>query len=340
MTAPTENLRYTLAQRPVGLIKPTDFAAVRETLPDLEPGHALVRQVFMSLDPAMRGWVAENRDSYLPPVEIGETMRSFGVGVVVASRDDGLPVGTKVNGMFGWTENAIVTAKDVTPLPDALSLEVALAVFGLPGATAWYGLFEVGKPKKGETILISGAAGSVGSLVGQMAKAEGLRVIGIAGTQDKCGWLVDDLGFDGAINYRTDDVRDKLRDLAPDGVDIYFENVGGELLQIALDNMNTFGRLVMCGMISQYNATEQVAGPNLSRMITKRLTMQGYVMTDHMHRFGEFAQKVGAYMQQGKLRYRADIVKGLDQAPTAINKLFDGSNRGKLIVQVSEPPDA
>lgn len=340
MATPIKNMRYTLARRPEGHIKPDDFAAVHETLPDLEPGQVLVRQVFMSLDPAMRGWISDDRDSYAPPVEIGETMRSFGVGVVEASRADELAVGTPVNGMFGWTQYAIVDPREVAALPDDLPLEIALAVFGLPGATAWYGLFEVGKPRKGETILISGAAGSVGSLVGQMAKAEGLRVIGIAGTAEKCAWLVDDLGFDGAINYRTENVRDAVKALVPSGVDIYFENVGGDLLQIALDNMNTYGRIVLCGLISQYNATDAIAGPNLRRVITKRLTIQGFIMTDHRDRFGEFAQKVGAYMQQGKLSYRADIVVGLDQAPVAINKLFDGTNKGKLIIQVSAPPAA
>lgn len=339
-TKPIENLRFVLARRPEGPIKADDFRAVRETLPELEPGQALVRQVFMSLDPAMRGWMSDDRDSYIPPVEIEETMRSLGVGIVEASRIDELEVGSKVSGMFGWTQHAIVDAKGLTPLPDELPLEVAVAVLGLPGATAWYGLFEVGKPNKGETILVSGAAGSVGSLVGQMAKAEGLRVIGVAGTAEKCTWLVDELGFDGAINYRTENVAESVKKLAPNGVDIYFENVGGELLQIAIDNMNTRGRLVMCGLISQYNAADAVAGPNLMRMITKRLTMQGFAMTDHLDRFGEFAGKVGAYLQQGSLRYRSDVVKGLEQAPTAINKLFDGTNQGKLIIQVSEPAAA
>jgi len=335
MTEPVKNLRFVLARRPEGPIRPDDFRAVHETLPALEPGQALVRQVFMSLDPAMRGWMSDNRDSYVPPVEIGETMRSFGVGVIAASRIDELEVGTRVSGRFGWTQHAIVGAEDITPLPVELSLEVAVAVLGLPGATAWYGLFEVGKPKPGETLLVSGAAGSVGSLVGQMAKAEGLRVIGIAGSAEKCTWLVDELGFDDAINYRSDDVAAAVKKLAPDGVDIYFENVGGELLQIALNNMNTNGRLVMCGLISQYNATDTVVGPNLMRMVTKRLTMQGFVMTDHLGRFGEFARKVGTYLQQGSLHYRTDIVVGLEQAPTAINKLFDGTNQGKLIIKVS-----
>lgn len=319
------------------MVSAANFKAVREPIPKPGPGEILVRQVYMSLDPAMRGWMDANPDSYVPPVELGETMRSMGVGIVEASNSPSLPVGTAISGMFGWTQFAIASEAEVTALPQGTPLELALAVLGLPGATAWYGLFEIGQPKAGETLLVSGAAGSVGSLVGQLAKAEGLRVVGTAGSDEKCRWLTEELGFDGAINYKTQDLATTLKALAPNGVDIHFENVGGPVLQVALDHMNTGGRIVMCGLIAQYNAAGPVPGPDLTRIITKRLRMQGFVMTDHLHRFGEFAESLVAYLQNGKLRYRTHIEHGLESAPTAFLRLFDGSNRGKLMIEVSSP---
>ncbi len=279
----------------------------------------------------------DDRDSYMPPVELGETMRSMGVGVVEASAAEGLAVGTAVTGMFGWTEHAVVGADEVTPLPAEVPLELAVAVLGLPGATAWYGLFEIGKPVRGETVLVSGAAGSVGSLVGQLAKAEGLRVVGIAGTADKCRWLVDELGFDGAIDYKKHDISVELDRLAPDGIDIYFENVGGSALQAAIDHMKTNGRVVMCGLISQYNIADPVPGPDLIRVITKRLRIQGFSMADHFDRFGDFANSMAGYVQSGAIKYRTHVEKGLEAAPEALRMLFDGTNRGKLMIEVSEP---
>lgn len=338
VSAVSKNLRFVLERRPVGMFSPEDFRAVREPVPQPGPGQALVKQVLMSLDPAMRGWMDANPDSYIAPVELGATMRSSGAGVVEASNIPGLAVGTAVAGMLGWTEYALVAEQEVTPLPAEVPLELAVAVLGLSAATAWYGLFEIGRPNAGETLLVSGAAGAVGSLVGQLAKAEGLRVIGLAGTADKCKWLVDELGFDGAINYKEQGIAARLARLAPDGIDLCFENVGGAGLQVAIDHMNTRGRVVMCGLISQYNVEGPVAGPDLMRVITKRLRIEGFAMTDHFDRFGEFATKVAAYVQAGKVKYRTHIEQGLEQAPQALAKLFDGSNRGKLMIQVS--PDS
>ncbi|MTI18594.1 NADP-dependent oxidoreductase [Rhodobacteraceae bacterium RKSG542] len=333
---PVNNTRILLKQRPFGMIKPEDFEIVEETMPALAAGKARVRVVYLSLDPAMRGWVSADENSYVPPVPLGSTMRGLAVGVIEESNAEGLKRGDWVSGFLGWTKLIDVEPKDVNVVPQVVPMEAYMGILGLAGATAYYGLMEVGEPKAGQTLCVTGAAGSVGSLVGQLAKANGLRVIGIAGSEEKCKWLTEELGFDAALNYKTDDLEAGLRAFAPEGLDLHFENVGGAPLQAALHNMKAHGKLIICGLISNYNATEMPSGPELSAIIKKRLTMQGFVMTDHLDRFGEFFQKLGGYMSKGQLKYRLDIVDGLESAPTAINRLFVGSNTGKLTIRVSE----
>lgn len=332
-----KNTRYVLKSRPVGRLLPDHFDRVVEDLPSLEDGKARVRVVYVSLDPAMRGWVSADTRSYVPPVGLGETMRALGIGIVEDSRTDAFAPGDWVTGFVGWTERLDVSAGQLTIVPRGPRMEDYMGVFGLAGATAYHGLVKVGEPKTGETLCVTGAAGSVGSLVGQIGKALGLRVIGIAGTREKCDWLVNELGFDAALNYRTDDLDAGLQAFAPEGLDLHFENVGGKPFAAALRNMKAFGRMVFCGFISAYNGDRPEEIPDMTALVRRRLTFKGFVMTDHFNECPEIFGKLGALMQAGKLTYRLDMVEDLDQAPVAINKLFDGTNTGKLVVKVSAP---
>jgi NADPH-dependent curcumin reductase CurA len=266
-------------------------------------------------------------------------MRGLAVGIVEKSNHPIFATGDRVQGMFGWQEYLLSSGEAVTKLPDSeLPFSAYLGLFGLAGLTAYAGLVEVGQPKAGETLLVSGAAGSVGSLVGQIGKIKDLHVVGIAGTDEKCKWLRDELGFDVAVNYKDADYKKQLKTACPKGVDIYFENVGGEILETALSLMNTFGRVVVCGLISQYNATAPVPGPsNFAAVISKRLKIQGFLATDHASKIKEMVTNFTQWHISGKLKYRVDIVRGLESAPAAINKLFDGSNTGKLMIEVSDP---
>lgn len=333
------NRQWRLKTRPVGLIRQEDFDLVTETLPELQDGQLQVRTVYLSLDPAMRGWLID-RPSYVPPVQIGEVMRGLAVGVVEASRHPKFAEGDVVQGLIGWQERVISSGEGLTKLPQSpLPMTANLGLFGLAGMTSYFGLLDVGQPKEGETLLVSGAAGSVGSLVGQIGKLKGMRVVGIAGSDDKCEWLTKELGFDAAINYKNGNLRAQLKEACPKGVDVYFENVGGEILDTVLTVMNNFGRVVVCGLISQYNATEAVPGPyNFAMVISKRLKIQGFIATDYGSRVKEMINDYASWYMSGKIKYRVDVVPGLEAAPTAINKLFDGSNSGKLIVQVSGTP--
>jgi hypothetical protein len=335
------NRQWRLKSRPTGLIKADNFELVSQPIPEPGAGQLLIRSVYLSLDPAMRGWLTD-RPSYVPPVQIGEIMRGLAVGIVEKSNHPKFAAGDRVQGMFGWQEYLLSSGDAVTKLPETgLPFSASLGLFGLAGLTAYAGLLEVGQPKSGETLLVSGAAGSVGSLVGQIAKIKGLRVVGIAGTDEKCNWLREELAFDAAVNYKQAEFKKQLKTACPNGVDIYFENVGGEILETALYLMNTFGRVVMCGMISIYNATESVPGPsNLALVISKRLKMQGFLATDYASKVKEMVSNFTQWYSSGQLKYRVDIVRGLEAAPVAINKLFDGSHHGKLIVQVSNPPGA
>ncbi|MDO6582840.1 NADP-dependent oxidoreductase [Photobacterium sp. 2_MG-2023] len=322
-----------LKKRPDITITSDIFEKVSRTVPEIAEGEFLVKQTHMSLDPAMRGWMSADRESYIPPVELGEVMRSSGIGDVVESRHPDFPVGTRVMGMMGWTEY-FVAKGGLSPVPTSVPQEALLSVVALPGVTAYHGLYEVLKPQAGQTLVVTGAAGSVGSMVGQLAKLEGVTVIGVAGSDEKCHWLTETLGFDAAINYHDEDFAAKLATAAPNGIDLFFENTGGVAQQHIYQRMNAHGRVAVCGMIADYNTATPQPGPNWMNIVRKRLMIQGFTMPDHFHRFAEYGQQLAELMMAGKLQYRAHTLQGLDSAIEGINLLFSGENKGKLIVEL------
>ena len=317
-----------------GPITPNLFEVVQKEIPKAGPGEILVKQTHMSLDPAMRGWMSPELDSYVPPVGLGEVMRSSGLGEVVESNSPDFKVGDRVMGMMGWTEYYLGSGEGLRQVQEGLSAEMALSVFALPGLTATQGLYGFSQPKAGETIVVSGAAGSVGSIVGQLAKADGLNVVGVAGSDEKCQWLTKELGFDGAINYKTDDLDEKLTELAPKGIDMYFENTGGPIQQHVMNHMNAHGRIVVCGMIADYSAAVPSAGPNWVSIIKKRLTIQGFTMPDHFGEVPALVAKLAPYVMAGKIKHRAHVIEGLESSIDGLNLLFTGGNKGKLIVKL------
>ncbi len=326
------NHRITLAKRPVGPVDPGCFAMDDVPIPEPGPGQVLVEVGWLSIDPTIRGWMAQ--DTYLPAIGIGEPIRSGGLGTVVESNADALPVGSTVFGMTGWQQYAVLDATTQV-VPEGVSPEAALSVFGITGLTAYFGLLEVGRPASGETVLVSGAAGATGSVAGQIAKIKGCRVVGLAGSDEKCTMLTDDFGFDAAINYRTEDVREAIGIACPDGVDIFFDNVGGDILEAALDHLALHGRVVLCGAIAEYNDETPRPGPNnLTNLIVNRGRMEGFIILDHLARAAEATLELGTWVAEGKLTYRTDVVRGLDNAPAALDRLFTGANHGKVMVQL------
>ena len=333
------NQQWLLASRPVGEIDPTNFQWHETEVKEIDDGELLIRNIYLSLDPTNRGWM-NARATYLPPLDIGDVMRGIGLGVVERSKNGKFSEGDIVQGMLGWQRFAVSTGSGVTkvPLLPGVPLDAYLGLFGMIGMTAYFGLLDIGQPQEGETLVVSGAAGAVGSLVCQIGKIKKLRVIGIAGSDEKCRYLTDELGIDGAINYKTESVNKGLRHHCPDGIDVFFDNVGGEILNDVLGQINLFARIVLCGMISQYNATRPVPGPsNLVNLLVRRGRMQGFIVLDYYKRTMEAMTALGEWYFNGQLRYRTEIVQGLDQAPQAINRLFNGNKSGKLIVEVSEP---
>ena len=334
------NRQWLLATRPQGEIAESDFKWVETPVPDLQDGQLLIRNIYLSLDPANRGWMSE-KGSYMAPIELGSVMYGFSIGVVEASRNPGFPEGTLVQAMVGWQDYLVRDGRGVMPLQQfpGVPLTAYMGLFGHIDLTAYFGLLDIGKPKAGETLTVTAAAGAVGSLVGQIGKIKGCRVVGIAGSDEKCRWLTEELGFDAAINYKTENVRQALKQHCPDGIDVIFENVGGAILDAEMSLMNKYARIVLCGLISQYNAKEPVPGPyNFPALITKRCRAEGFIVSDYLRRAMEAIPDLAQWYLEGKLKYRVDIVEGLENTPKAIHKLFDGSNQGKLIVQVSKAP--
>ncbi len=317
-----------------GPIGPELFEVVTKNIPSVGEGEFLVKQNHMSLDPAMFGWMSPDTESYIPPVELGTVMRSSGVGEIVESNHPDFAVGDRVMGMMGWQEyflsNGVGLNKVTAPLPD----EAILSVFALPGLTATQGLYSIGKPQKGETIVVSGAAGSVGSIVGQLAKADGLTVIGVVGSDEKADWIVNELGFDGAVNYKTDDIATKLAELTPNGIDVYFENTGGPIQHHVFARMNAHGRIAVCGLIADYPKAEPDLAPNWIPIIKKRLTVQGFTMPDHFGEVPALLAKLTPYVMKGQIKHRAHVLQGLESAMTGLNLFFTGANKGKLIVKL------
>jgi NADPH-dependent curcumin reductase CurA len=327
-----------LAARPVGEPKPSDFRLAEVQVPDPGEGELLVRNGWMSVDPYMRGRMNDVK-SYVPPFALGEPLQGGAVGEVIASGANGVEPGQWVLHMAGWRELALVPAAQAQPIDTELAPPSAyLGVLGMPGLTSYVGLFDIAGLREGETLFVSGAAGAVGSLAGQLAKAKGCRVIGSAGSAEKVAYLKDELGFDAAFNYKDAPVSEQLRRAAPDGIDVYFDNVGGDHLEAALLALRNYGRVAMCGAVSLYNATEPSPGPrNLPLIVVaKRLTLRGFIVSDHFDRMPAFAQEAGALLREGKIRYRETVVEGLEHAPDAFIGLLRGENVGKMVVQLQE----
>lgn len=331
------NRRILLVARPEGMIKESDFRM--ESAPCGTPGEGevLIRNEYLSLDPAMRGWMTD-RPSYIPPVQLGEVMRGGTVGEVVESKNPDFSVGDKVRAMGGWQEYTLAKPDArLMKIPEGLPLPLTahLSVLGLTGLTAYFGLLDVGQPKEGETVVVSTAAGAVGSVVGQIAKLKGCRTVGLTSTDEKCAWIKDELGYDEAINYKTEEVGPALAQACPKGIDVYFDNVGGEILNAALGQINFKGRVAICGAITQYNATKPTPGPsNYLNLLVKSARMEGFIVMNYLDRAMEAAMELGQWVMEGKINYKEDIVEGLENAPTAILRLFNSENKGKLIVKI------
>ncbi|MEE3054996.1 MAG: NADP-dependent oxidoreductase [Planctomycetota bacterium] len=336
----TLNRQWRLAARPSGLPKESDFSWHEEPVAEPGDGELLVRNLYLSLDPANRGWMT-GRKTYIDPVGIGDVMFGSTIAVVESSRHQDFQPGEIVSGFLGWQDYALASPRALVKLPPELPvpLEDYFAVFGHVGMTAYFGLLDVGRPAEGETLVVSAAAGAVGSLVGQLGKLHGCRVVGIAGSDEKCSWLTAELGFDAAVNYRREPVAEALAASCPEGIDVYFDNVGGEILEAALSGINDRARIVVCGMISQYNAIEPPPGPrNLGNLLIHRARMEGFIVLDYFLRASEAIEALGAWVSEGRLRYRVHVVEGLEEAPAALNYLFDGRNKGKLVIKLAEPP--
>jgi NADPH-dependent curcumin reductase CurA len=329
------NHKFLLAARPVGMPKPSNWTYAEEPIGQPKEGEFLVQLLYISLDPAMRGWMNEAR-SYVPPVRIGELMRALGVGVVSASRNPRFAVGDHVSGQFGMQEYAISDGQRIMKVDaKAAPLPKYLSVLGMTGMTAYFGLLDTGQPKPGETVVVSAAAGAVGSVVGQIAKIQNCRAVGIAGGAEKCRYIVDDLGFDAAIDYKSEDVRAALHKHCPDGINVYFDNVGGTILEAALANLARGARIVICGAISQYNNTAPMTGPrNYMSLLVNRASMKGMLAFDYADRFAQAGAQMATWIAAGKLKSREHIVEGLAAFPETLLKLFTGENEGKLMLKV------
>ncbi|HKO27140.1 MAG TPA: NADP-dependent oxidoreductase [Solirubrobacteraceae bacterium] len=335
----TLNAQWRLATRPVGLPKASDWEYVEEPAAEPDDGQFAVELEYVSLDPAMRGWMNEAR-SYVPPVGIGEVMRAGGIGRVTGSRHPDFHDGELVSGMFGVQRHAVSDGRAVRKVDTSLApAPVHLGVLGMTGLTAYFGLLDLGRPEPGQTVVVSGAAGAVGSVVGQIARIKGCRTVGIAGGPEKCAWLVEELGFDAAIDYKRGELRAELRRHTPDGIDVYFDNVGGETLDEVLRRIARGARVVICGAISQYNAEQQPRGPaNYMQLLVQRASMKGFLVFDFADRYPEAIAQLADWLRAGELQSREDVVRGgLEQFPEVFLRLFRGENTGKLILQLTEP---
>ncbi len=329
-----------LKQRPTGLPAAEHFELAETELPAPKSGEVLVRNIWMTVDPYMRGRMRDV-ESYVPPFQIGEPLQGGAIGQVVESESDTLAVGDYVNSMLGWREGFVSSPEGLTKVDPALApVQTFLGTLGMPGITAYFGLLDIGEPKEGETVFVSAAAGAVGAIVCQIAKLKGCRVVGTAGSDAKVDWLVQSAGADAAINYKTcGNLTEALREACPQGIDVYFENVGGDHLEAALMLMNPRGRISVCGMISQYNAEQMPAGPtNFIQVIPKRLRIEGFIVSDYLDRVGEFYQDMGKWIGEGKIKWEETIHEGIENAPNAFINLFSGENMGKMLVKVGPDP--
>jgi NADPH-dependent curcumin reductase len=330
-----KNRQWLLARRPEGALKDSDFTFVETEAPAPGAGEVLVRTLMLSCDPTQRAWIAG--DTYLPAVKIGEVVRSFGAGRIEKSNSQGFKAGDLVLGLVGWQDYVAMKPGGLNKLPPGAPIELAMGVLGMIGMTAYFGLLDVGRPVAGETVVVSGAAGATGSLVSQIAKIRGCRAIGVAGGAEKCRWLTHELGLDAAIDYKSENVKARLRELCPKGVDIFFDNVGGPILDAALARLAMRGRVVLCGGIASYDAAEPPPGPkNYLNLVSKRGRMEGFLVTDYMPRAAEAIEALSGWIKEGRLKYRVDVQRGLENAPATLRRLFEGKNEGKQLLRVAE----
>ena len=333
---------WRLRRRPDGIINENDLELVTEEIPEITEGQILAKTIYFSLDPTNRIWMSDI-DQYMEPVEIGDIMRAGGsLAIVEDSKVSHIKVGDIVQGGMhgGWQEHFIIPGEEAVAISmeESIPLTALISVLGFTGPTAYFGFLDIGKPKEGETVVVSAAAGAVGSIVCQLAKIKGCRVVAIAGNDNKCEWLKNDLKVDEVINYKKEKILDSLREKCPEGIDIYFENVGGETLDAALTLMNNYGRIPVCGLISMYNDWD-TPGPKMFRnILMKRLTVEGFLVSDYLDRYSESLEALSKWMAEGKIQYKVDVVEGIENAPSAVNKLFTGENTGKLVIKVSDEP--
>ncbi len=332
------NRQWTLANRPPEWVSESDFKQAQADVPDPGEGQILIKVTHVAFEPAQRGWMAEN-PGYMQPIPIGGVMRSMAAGEVIASRHDGFKAGDKVSGMFGWQEYTVVDAAGallpVTKLAPGVTEEMALSVLGITGLTAYFGMLEVGQPKAGDTVVVSGAAGATGSIAGQIAKIKGCRVIGIAGGEDKCRWLTETAGFDAAIDYKAENVGRRLRELAPDGINVFYDNVGGDILEAALANLASLGRVAICGAISGYNSGGLPPLKNYMMLVLKNATMGGFLLGRFSKRFPEGTAQLAQWVAEGKLKFAVDVQEGFENVPATFLRLFHGQNLGKQLCRIA-----
>lgn len=333
------NNQWVLKQRPHGMVKVDDFAKQATPMPVPKDGEVLIRTLYLSFEPAMRGWL-DDVPSYLPPVEIGEVMRASSVGQVIESKDPNIAKGALVQSMNGWQEYAVAGPTSLVPpmvLPEGTPPTMPLALMGGTSMTAYFGFLHVGNPQPGQTILVSGAAGATGSVVLQIAKIKGCKAVGIAGGKEKCDWLTS-LGADEVIDYKNEDMAARLAETCPEGVDIFFDNVGAETLEAGIDAMKEGGHIIMCGQIANYNAAEPSPAPrNMFRVISNRLTLQGFILLDYIDQFDTATQDLISWLMEGKLQGKEDIQDGFDNIPTTLLRLFTGENNGKQLLRLGDP---
>ena len=334
------NRQWLLAKRPFGVVTKENFEYAETPIPEPGGDEVLVRNLYLSFDPTQRGWM-EDRESYLPPVQLGKPMRAGSIGQVVESNNPEFQKGDLVQTTGGW-QDFIVAAPGqgvlgLSKVPDGVPPEMMLSVLGVTGLTAYFGLLDLGEPKSGETVLVSGAAGATGSVAGQIAKLKGCRVVGIAGGIDKCRWLAEEAGFDEVIDYKNEDVNTRIAETCPGKIDVYFDNVGGEILEAALNHINMRARVVLCGGISGYNATEPLPGPsNLMNLVVMRARMEGFIVIDYMDRAGEAVAQLMNWIQAGELKYQVDMQEGFENIPDTLNRLFTGQNLGKQLLKIAD----
>jgi NADPH-dependent curcumin reductase CurA len=335
------NRQWLLAKRPFGMVTEENFEYRESPIPEPKEGQVLLRNLYLSFDPTQRGWM-EDRESYMPPVALGEPMRAGSVAQVVESRHPEYQAGDLVQTLGGWQDFVVVDGGaggfGLSRVPDGVTPRMALGVLGTTGQTAYFGMLDLGQPKEGETVLVSGAAGATGSVAGQIARIKGCRVVGIAGGPEKCGWLKEQARFDDVIDYKEADVDRRLAELCPDGVDIFFDNVGGQILEAALNHIRMHARIVLCGGIANYNATEPQPGPsNLMNLVVMRARMEGFIVIDYLDRFAEGAAALAGWLESGELVHREDVQEGFENIPATLNRLFTGRNLGKQLLRIADP---